>query len=354
MAGMDASFKRRAAITGGVAALATAALPKRRPRAAPEVTLRLHHFLPPSSTFHRQMGGPWAERVQTQSQGRIAVEIYPTMQLGGSPPALFDQARDGVVDVAWTLTGYTPGRFPRIEVMELPFLTASAAATSQAAHALWETRLPDELKGVKVLCVHAHHPGSLHDRARAVRTPADLTGMKLRAPTRVANRMLAALGAVPIGMPVPQVPEALSRGVIDGAMLPFEVALPLRIHELVDHHTIFTGSRGLYTSVFVFVMNEASYEALPDDLKAVIDANSGLGLARLFGEAMDGGEVPGLAAARERGNVFTEIGEAELQPWLEATAPVAESWVAEAKAAGFDGGSLVEEAKALVDRYAAA
>lgn len=349
---MTGPRNRRGALTLGGAALASAVLPSRPGRAAPDVTLRLHHFLPPSSTFHQRMGGPWAERVRAQSGGRIGVELYPAMQLGGSPPSLFDQARDGVVDLAWTLTGYTPGRFPRIEVMELPFVTASAAATSQAAHTLWETRLPDELRGVKILCVHTHHPGSLHDRGRAVRTPADLEGMKLRAPTRVVNRMLAALGALPIGMPVPQVPEALSRGVIGGAVLPFEVALPLRVHELVDHHTIFTGSRGLYTSVFVFVMNEASYEALPDDLRAVIDANSGLELARIFGEAMDGGEVAGLEAARGRGNTFTEIGEAERVPWIAATASVTEVWLAEAEAAGFDGRALLDEARALVARYA--
>src|SRR3546814_15423284 len=111
--------------------------------------------------------------------------------------------------------------------------------------------------------VHVHAPGSLHMRDKEVRTLADLNGLKVRAPTRMTNAALEAMGATPIGMPVPAVPESLARGVIDGAALPYEVALPLKIPELTTSHTELGGQHGLYTAVFLFTMNKARSEALP-------------------------------------------------------------------------------------------
>src|SRR3546814_463063 len=196
-------------------------------------------------------------KVEAESGGRIKIEIYTSMQLGGKPPALYDQVRDGVVDIVWTLPGYTAGRFPITEVFELPFMAASAEATSQAIHEFYLQHAKEEFGDVHPLMVHVHAPGSLHMRGKEVRTLADLNGLKVRAPTRMTNAALEALGATPIGMPVPAVPESLARGVIDGAALPYEVALPLKIHELTTSHTEIGGQHGLYTAVFLFTMNKA-------------------------------------------------------------------------------------------------
>lgn len=320
--------------------------------AAQEVTLRVHHFLPVTSTTHADFIVPWAERVEAQSEGRIAVEIFPAMQLGGAPPALYDQVRDGVVDVVWTLPGYTPGRFPKTEVFELPFMAANAEATSQAVQAFYEMHLRDEYADVHVLMLHAHAPGTFHLRDRAVETVADLEGLEIRAPTRVITGALEALGAVPVGMPVPQVPEALSRGVVDGAVIPWEVARPLRVHELVGHHTEFAADRGFYTAVFLFAMNRRVYDGLPDDLKAVIDANAGLPLAREIGAVWDRAEIQGRDLAVEAGNAIVTVEGGAVEPWRAATRPVIDRWIAERAAEGIDGAQLVEDARALVDRYA--
>jgi TRAP-type C4-dicarboxylate transport system substrate-binding protein len=86
----------------------------------PEVTLKLHHLLGPKSPAHTQMLEPWAGRIEEASDGRIDIEIFPSMSLGGAPPQLIRQARDGVVDIIWTVNGYTPELFPRTEVFELP------------------------------------------------------------------------------------------------------------------------------------------------------------------------------------------------------------------------------------------
>lgn len=329
-----------------------------RPAPAQEVTLRVHHFLPATSTTHADFLAPWADRVEDQSGGRIEVELFPAMQLGGAPPGLYDQVRDGVVDVAWTLPGYTAGRFPVVEVFELPFMAASAEATSQAIQALYEENeaLQAEFGDVHVLMLHTHAPGSLHLRDRPVTRLQDLAGRQIRAPSRTINAALAELGAIPVGMPVPEVPEALARGVIDGAVIPFEVALPLRVHELVDHHTQVTGpqGRGFYTAVFLFAMNRETYESLPPDLQAVIDANSGLALAREIGAVWDAAEAPGIDAAIAEGNTLHRIAGEEAARWRESARPVIDAWVADMADRGVDGRALLDRARALVDRYAGA
>jgi TRAP-type C4-dicarboxylate transport system substrate-binding protein len=319
--------------------------------AAQEVTLRVHHFLPPPSTTHKDFIEPWARKVEAESGGRIEIEIYPSMQLGGKPPALYDQVRDGVVDIVWTLPGYTAGRFPTIEVFELPFMAASAEATSQAAHEFYKAHARDDFKDIHPLMVHVHAPGSLHLRDTTVKTLEDLQGLKLRAPTRMTNAALKALGATPVGMPVPAVPEALARGVIDGTALPYEVTLPLKVHELTSSHTEIGGDRGLYTAVFLFAMNKARYESLPDDLKKVIDDNAGTPLARRIGRVWDEAEIPGRRAAAELGDSFYTIQGEELARWQAATAAVTETWIAEMNAAGKDGQALVDAARALIASY---
>ena len=155
--------------TLGAAALAGAVLLGGAAAPAQDVTLRIHHFLPPPAPVPANFITPWAEKVEQESGGRIKVEIYPTMQLGGKPPALYDQARDGVVDIVWTLTGYTPGRFPGTEAFELPFMPANAEATSQAAWKFYEKYLTDEFKDVQLIAVHTHGPGLLHVKASATR-----------------------------------------------------------------------------------------------------------------------------------------------------------------------------------------
>ncbi len=319
---------------------------------AQDVTLRLHHFLPPPSTTHKDFIEPWARKVEAESGGRIKIEIYPSMQLGGKPPALYDQVRDGVVDIVWTLPGYTAGRFPTIEVFELPFMAASAEATSQAAHEFYEKHARDDFKDIHPLMVHVHAPGTLHMRERQVKSLEDLKRVKIRAPTRMTNAALEALGAVPVGMPVPAVPESLARGVIEGTALPYEVTLPLKVHELTTSHTEIGGSRGLYTAVFLFAMNKARYESLPADLRKVIDDNSGTPLAQKIGRVWDEAEIPGRKAAADLGDSFFTIEGDELARWQAATAGVADSWIAEMDAAGKDGRALIAEAVALIAKYA--
>ncbi|HYD30584.1 MAG TPA: TRAP transporter substrate-binding protein [Azospirillaceae bacterium] len=341
---------RRSFLASFAGTAALAALPA-RVRAA-EVVLKVHHFLPATSTTQKFIA-LWAERISRQSGGRIAFTLHPSMELGGKPPQLYDQVRDGVVDVIWTLPGYTAGRFPRAEVVELPFVAAaSAEANSQAVHAFAMAHLREEFGDVHPLMVHAHEAGVFHLRKRPIKRLEDLKGAKIRAPSRVVNDVLAALGATAVGMPVPQVPEALSRGVIDGALLPFEVTGSLRVPELTDSNTEIAGPRGLYTAVFLFAMNRQRYEALPQDLRAIIDANSGADLARQVGRMWDEAEAQGRAAAVKAGHAFHRIEGEELARWQSAAEPVTTRWLSAMADKGIDGKALLDGIRAEMARFA--
>jgi len=339
------------ALAAALALALAAALAAPPGAAAQEVTLRLHQMLPPQAAIPAKALTPWIAKVEQESGGRIKVEHYPSMQLGGAPPALYDQAKDGVVDLIWTVLGYTPGRFPRSEAFELPFMVTLAEPTSRAFHEYVLANAMDEFKDVHPIALHTHGPGLLHVRGDGVRSLDDMAGLKIRTPTRVAAGMLSAFGATPVGMPVPQVPESLSKGVIDGVAIPWEVTLPLKIAELVNTHTAFTGRHGLYTSTFIFAMNRDSYAALPDDLKKVIDDNSGPEVAALFGRAMDEVDVTGRAVAEKAGNTLVTLDAAETARWQEAAKQTTESWIAEMSGKGIDGAALVEDARRRIEQY---
>jgi TRAP-type C4-dicarboxylate transport system substrate-binding protein len=319
---------------------------------AADVTLKLHQMLPPQATIPAKVLEPWAKKVEAESKGRIVVELYPSMQLGGRPADLVDQVKDGVVDLTWTLFGYTPGRFPKSEAFELPFMVTTAEATSLAFQDYYEKHLKDELKDYHVLAVHTHGPGILHTIAsKPIKSLADMQGLKLRGTSKVVNQMLEAMGASPIGMPVTAVPESLSKSVIDGTVVPWEVTPSIKIAELAPNHTQFSGKTGLYTGTFFFAMNKDSYDAMPDDLKKIIDANSGKELARLFGQAMDAGDKRGLELANKAGNTTITLDEAETAKWKAQGEAVTKKWVADMDAKGLNGTGLYKDALDLIAQY---
>ena len=321
---------------------------------AQEITLKFHHFLPALSPFHRDFVVPWTEKITKQSAGRIKFQLYPSMQLGGTPPQLYDQAKDGVADIIWTVTGYSAGRFPAFEVFELPFLINGSEDSSRA---LWEyvqvNKLnQSEFKDVHLLAVHQHDEPHFHMVNKPIKTLADLKGMKIRAPTRITNRFLAALGATPVGMPVTQVPDALSKGVLDGALLSWEIVPPIKAHELVKFHSEIPPKHPwLYSTVFAFAMNPAKYESLPPDLKKIIDANSGQETSAWLARVLDDAAAPARKQAVDRGNTFNTISVEELKNWQTAANTVTEEWIKDLDKKGLNGKALVESARQLIGKY---
>jgi len=317
---------------------------------AQEHTLKMHQFLPAQANVPKLILDVWADNVEEASEGRIKIERFHAMALGGKPPELYDQVVDGVADIAWTVVGYTPGRFPSTEVFELPFMIDDARAASYAYWHMYEEGMNEQFSDVHMLGTWVHGPGLIHS-ADPVESPADLKGMKIRGGSRLVNKLLEATGATPVGMPVPAVSEALSKGVIDGTTIPWEVTSALKIPELVENHTEFEGT-ALYTLTFVFVMNKDAYAALPADLQAVVDNNSGLEFSIFAGGVMLDTDAPARAIAEEAGNnIITIDADTAISDWKPVVDPIYANWIADVKEKGLDGDALIARAKQLIAHY---
>ena len=308
---------------------------------------RLHTFNSPEAIAVRDFLGPWAGEVEARSNGRVTIQIFTSMQLGGKPADLYGQARDGVVDIVWTLPGYSPGRFPLTEVFELPFVCTDAEATSRAMTMFHRRWMQDEYKDTQPLVFHATAPSQLHTADRQVRTLEDLDGLKVRAASRIGAHMLDTLGAVPVGMPVPQVYEALSRGVVDGAWIPWTIMRPFRLHEVTRYHV----EVSLACTPFVLTMNKDRYAGLPQDIRDILDDTTGMALAGRLGRLWQEDEQTGRALAVQRGHSILALDEPERARWRAAVAPVIDAWVAKVDAAGHDGRALLATAKSLIASY---
>ncbi len=320
---------------------------------AETITLKLHHFLNTSSIQHAKMLRGWCDDIARDSSNRLQCQIYPSMQLGGTPAQLYDQARTGVADVIWTLPGYTAGRFPKMEVFELPFMMSSTEATSAAVWDYAEKHGKDEFKGVKLLATHVHGPGSIFTANRPVKTMADWKNLKLRAATRLTTKLIGAMGAVPVGMPVPAIPDSLSKGVIDGAVLPYQVGPSIKVDELTKFAAEPDPSGpGLYTSVFIMAMNPARYNSLPPDLQKVIDKNSGRAVSARFGKTVGDDDAVGKQKfLASKGNTVYIVPPAEIAQWRKASEGVAQQWVEEMAKKGVDGKTLIADAQALIAQH---
>jgi len=323
--------------------------------AAQEVTLTVHHFLSTKAVAQARFLEPWAARIEAASGGRLSFEIFPSMTLGGSPQELFQQARDGVADIIWTVLGYTPGVFSRTEVFNLPSVHGgSAVITNLAIQDVMAEHLAEDFADVRVLLVHVHSGQVLLTTDATVRGLADVEGLKLRVPSRSGTWMIQAMGADPVAMPVPDLPQSLAQRVLDGAFVPMEVALPLKLLEIAPHGVELAGGRRFGTTTFLLAMNKDRYESLPDDLRALIDAESGVALARIAGEAWDAFEQEVMDRAAERGHPVVRLSEAASAPFLAAFQTVEERWVADATARGLPAQEILDAAKAAVARHEAA
>lgn len=339
------SLVRRLVALSAAALLGTAAQ-------AQEVTLKMHHIWNTQAMASVQVITPWCDKVAKESAGKLKCQIFPAMSMGGTPAQLVDQVKDGVADLVITLPGYTAGRFPAMEVFELPFMTNSAEAAAAASWDYLQKYGVKEFPGTKILAVWVHDEGYVHTASKQVKTIDDFKGLKMRAPTRQTNKLLARLGATPVGMPVTGVADAISKGTIDGFALPWEVIPAFKLQEMVKFHTQTDPSRpALYSAGFIFAMNQARYDSLPADLKKVIDNNSGAALSRQIGRIWDESQATGRKTAQDRGNTILTISAAETDKWIAASAPIVDEWVADMDKRGLPGKQMLQDARDLLAKY---
>jgi len=342
---------RRSFLASMMASVAAPAVLRLARADTPEITLKLHHFFSSVSSAHDKFLVPWARKVEQDSGGRLRVDIFPSMQLGGQPAQLFDQARDGFADIVWAAPSHTPGRFPRIEAFELPFVAARRAlVSSKALNDYADANLRDEFREVHPICFCCTDRSIVHAN-RPVQTVEQIKGLRLHVQTRFAGAAVHALGARAVPMPTAQLPLAIGEHLIDGCIDPWDMAPSVRLYDLLKSHTDFAES-SLSTATFVLAMNKNTYERLPRDLKTIIGNNSGQIAADMAGTMWDAEAAAVADMVVQRGDSITTLTPEAVGYWRKATEPVVDAWVREMKEHRVDGGKLLASARTLLAKYA--
>lgn len=316
---------------------------------AQEIELKLSHFLPPGHGMHRDWFVPWGEELAKRTNGKVKLTVFPAGSAFGNPARQLEQAVSGVVDIAHGLRGVPAGRFNRMGLIEFPFLVETANAASRT---LWEM-YPKHFAGefpdtVKVLGLHAHNAGLIHTGAKQVKTMDDLKGLRIRSPSPQINAMLQQLGATPVGLPPGEVYENLQRGVIDGAVFPWDPINSFRLFEVTKYHL----DARSYTASFYFIINKRKYDGLPADVKKAIDDTTGAALTEKFGDWWNQWDAPGLEAASKKGNVMTSLSAEERARWRDTLKPTTEKLLTDLEGQGVkDARAIYAEMQQRIAKY---
>jgi len=320
---------------------------------AETVTIKFSHFLAPNSNFHKNVAEPWCAGIEKDSGGKLKCQIYPALQMGGTPAQLADQVKNGVADVVWTSPSYSTGRFPRTEALELPFsLPPGGLSGSKAMWDYTQKYGMEDFKDFKVLAIFSASNVVMSTASKPILSVDDFKGVKLRSPSRFAALFLTSLGGTPVNVPIAQVTEGISKGVIDGAMAPWEVLPSTKIDEVTKYHMEGPANQPGFTQTpMAILMNKQKYDSLPADLKAVIDKRSGQALVELTGKVWDQGNDEARKKLVAQGNKVLVIKDADYNAMKKASASVEADWVKQATARGLDGAKLAEAVHAIGKQY---
>jgi TRAP-type C4-dicarboxylate transport system substrate-binding protein len=324
-----------------LAAAATLALSGLAHPVAAQTVLTLSSWVPPAHTLSTGQI-EWCEMLAQKAAGKI--KCNPLPRAVAAPPGTFDAVRSGLVDISFTVHGYTPGRFVMPQMVEFPFMGDSSEVTSVAFQRIYAKypAFATEHKGVKVLAVFTHGPGIIFNTKHPITKVEDLQGLKFRVGGGMVNDISKALGMNVTLKPAPESYELLSTGVMDGTLFPAESVEGFKIDKVVKYATTFPG--GLYNTSFVFMMNQAKYDSLPSDVRKIVDDMSGEFAARMLGRGWDKVDRRGMAFMQAAGVTFNRADAAFVNAVKAKTAGLEDSWARAAEAKG-----LKDAKKVLAD-----
>jgi TRAP-type transport system periplasmic protein len=316
--------------------------------AAAQVTLTMSSWVPPAHLLTRAQSD-WCGEVSKATEGRIKCNLLPKPV--APAPATFDAVRDGLVDLSFSVHGYTPGRYVITKIAEMPFLGDSAIATSVAYQRIYERHLAklDEHRGLKVITVFTHGPGVIFNNKKPINTLADLDGVKFRVGGGVVNDVGKALGVNMTLKPAPESYELLSSGVVDGTWFPDESIISFRLDKVVKYRTAVPG--GLYNTSFALVMNPATWAKIPQADQAIIEKMSGEWAARFIGKYWDDMDTKSRAAQQVAGVQSITADAKFVADFKARTAPIEDAWVKEAEAKGLKNArAVLQEFRAEIEK----
>ena len=304
-----------------------------------QTELKFTTFVPPTHGFIVDVLEPIGKEIEKRSGGKVSVRVFAGNSPFGKTENQADQVRQGVVDVAWGLNGIPAGRFLRASIMELPFVAESADSASKTLWSMVPGMLAEDYKGFKVLAVHCHNPGLFHTRDKKIEKLEDVKGLRMRAPNSPTQALLQYLGATPVGMPPTQVYENVEKGVIDGAVFPWDAIKGFRLENILKHHF----DARVYSSCFHIVMNETKYAGLAPEVKKAFDDTTGQVLVDKFGGWWNKWDQAGLDAVKPLGHVIVPVTQQQREAWRAQLKPLIDDQLAGLEKTG------VANARAIYD-----
>jgi TRAP-type C4-dicarboxylate transport system substrate-binding protein len=304
--------------------------------AAPDkvVTLKFSNFFPAphkNSIIMEQ----WCKEIEKRTNGRVKTTYYPGATL--TPPAqTYDSIVKGIADVGEALFGYTMGKFPLAQALDLPLGARSGYVATKMTNEFYKKFKPQEFKDVQVMFFHAHGPGIVNSRKPVLKLE-DMKGLKVRSSGQTAQ-IVKALGGAPVGIPQTETYDALSKGVVDGAMSPLEAMKGWKLGEVATCHTLNYGSA--YSSGFFVVMNKTKWNMIsPADQKIIEKINEEW--IEKQGRLWDEIDKEGMEFVKARGNKITTLSAQEDARWVAAVKPVIDDYIKKTKAKGLPAQEVV-------------
>jgi TRAP-type C4-dicarboxylate transport system substrate-binding protein len=312
--------------------------------AAP-IKLTYSNFFPPTH-IQSKLAEAWCKEVEKRTNGQVVVEYFPGQTLTKANQA-YDGVVSGLSDIALSLFGYTPGRFPVMEAVDLPLGYVSGMQATRVVNDVYNKFLPTELKDVQVMYLHAHGPGILHTKGKPVRKLEDLKGLKVRGHGTL-TKIAKALGAAPVGMPMPETYQSLQKGVIDGALYPMEANKGWKLGEVTDYVTACFSIA--YTSSFFVVMNKDKWNSLPPEMQKII-AEINQEWIWKHGEAWDSSDMEGYRFTLLLGQTIFGLDQKEAERWKKAVRPVIDDYINAMNKKGFGGNEIVHFTEVALEKY---
>jgi TRAP-type C4-dicarboxylate transport system substrate-binding protein len=303
---------------------------------AETVKLTYSNFFPPTHV-QRQLAESWCKEVEKRTDGKVKVDYYAGQTLTKAKQC-YDGVVEGLSDIGFSVLAYTRGRFPVISAVDLPLGYTSGVAATKVVNTVYNKFKPEELQDTEVMYLHAHGPGLIHTKGKAVHKMEDMKGLKFRGHGTSAQ-VVKALGGTPVPKPMPETYQMLQKGVVDGAVYPMEANKGWKLGEVTDYMTQnFTSA---YTTSFFVVMNKEKWSALPPDVQKTI-RQINTEWAVKHGEAWDESDKVGLQYFLDQGNEVIDQDAKEADKWEVAVAPIVDGYVATLNEKGFNGKEIVD------------
>ena len=303
--------------------------------AAP-VKLTYSNFFPPGH-IQSKLAEAWCKEVEARTNGQVVVDYFPGQTLTKARQ-VYDGVVEGLSDVGFSVLAYTRGRFPVIAAVDLPLGYTSGTVATKVVNAVYEKFQPKELSDTQVMYLHAHGPGLIHTKGKAVRKMEDMKGLKFRAHGTSAL-VVKALGGTPVPKPMPETYQMLQKGVVDGAVYPFEANKGWKLGEVTNYCTAdFTAA---YTTSFFVVMNKDKWNSLPPDVQKIIEQINQEWAVK-HGEAWDTSDAQGIVFFLNQGSEIIGLDAKEGEKWKKAVAPIITDYAADMDKKGFNGTEIVD------------